>query len=64
MIKVPESSFIFVVAVVVFGLQLFIVWLVKKIIKRRKVVPYLLFFSYNRRILPISNNNHKCKYNS
>ena len=47
MIKVPESSFIFVVAVVVSGLQLFIVWLVKKIIKRRKVVPYLLFFSYN-----------------
>ena len=46
MIKVLVSAFDFVVAVV-FGLQLFIVWLVKKITKRRKVVPYLLFFPYN-----------------
>ena len=47
MIKVPVSGFVFVVVVVVFGLQLFIVWLVKKITKGRKVVPYLLFFPYN-----------------
>ena len=46
MIKVPVSGFVFVVVVVVFGLQLFIVWLVK-ITKGRKVVPYLLFFPYN-----------------
>ena len=47
MIKVPVSGFVFVVVVVVFSLQLFIVWLVKKITKGRKVVPYLLFFPYN-----------------
>ena len=46
MIKVPVSGFV-VVVVVVFGLELFIVWLVKKITKGRKVVPYLLFFPYN-----------------
>ena len=47
MIKVPVSGFVFVVVVVVFSLQLFIVWLVKKITKGRKVVPYLLFFPCN-----------------
>lgn len=47
MIKVPVSGFVFVVVVVVFSLQLFIVWLVRKITKGRKVVPYLLFFPYN-----------------
>ena len=48
MIKVPVSGFVVVVVVVVvFSLQLFIVWLVKKITKGRKVVPYLLFFPCN-----------------
>ena len=49
MIKVPVSAFVFVVAVV-FGLQLFIVWLVKKFTKGRKVVPYLLFFPHNSQL--------------
>ena len=47
MIKVPVSGFVFGVVVVVFSLQLFIVWLVKKITKGRKIVSNLLFFPYN-----------------
>jgi len=76
MIKVPVSGFVFVVVVVVvvFGLQLlFIVWLVKKISKGRKVVPYLLLFPYNpqltaaffRSLIIIANTSiiHNLEYN-